>query len=209
MIYENDVHISSTEPNGTFYISDIEEPAWQSTMKMKLQQYLSGSSFELYHYNLLRKYQFSVNGMISNHVKQTQNENLMKHVKKKYSCLFGVIQDALDIPVFQYGFPYFFDFWTLLYNYAKSCILDVSTTPITILNGRQKISLISMDDTLNKFLAKVVIKMKKYTCCYENKRKQLILDYNSIIQKIIRVRYLNKFILEFLFHSTEIRKLNI
>ena len=197
------------ESNGMFYISDGEEPSWLSTMKMKLQKYEADTSFELYHYNILKKYEFEAGGRISQHITDTQNETLMKHLKDKYSSLHTVIDAALDIPVFQYGFPYFLNFWTLLNKYANSCILNITRSPIVILNGRQKINVINLDQSLTKYFVKVEKKMKKYITIYENKRKQLILDYNSIINQVLRSRYMNICILEFLFDAAEIKRLKI
>lgn len=212
---EEEYQLSSTEPelelesNGMFYISDGEEPSWLSTMKLKLQKYEAETSFELYHYNILKKYEFEAGGRISHHISDTQNETLMKHLKDKYSSLHTVIDAALDIPVFQYGFPYFMDFWTLLNKYAHSCILNITRSPITIINGRQKINVLNVEESLTKYFVKVEKKMIKYITIYENKRKQLILDYNTIINLVLRSRYMNICILEFLFDAAEIKRLKI
>lgn len=208
MIYSKKDYTSSdnnTETTGgVYYISDDREPAWLSSMQINLQKYLNDtSSCDIWHYNILRKYEISVNGGISSDIRFTQNDLLMKHIRNKYKSLKSAIESALDIPVFQYGFTCFYEFWSQLNNYANSCLLKISSRPIIIPNGSERIKIITTSEDLTKYLITVEKVLYRYITTFEHKKKQMIQENINTLRLRINVAYLDRYIMEFLHRRDE------
>jgi len=202
MTYSKENCIPSTDiltTGGVYYITDDREPAWLSSMQLSLQNYLNDtSSFDLRHYNILRNYELSVNGAISNDIRVTQNELLMNHIRNKYKSLKSVIVTALDIPVFQYGFSCFYEFWSQLNNYANSCLLKISSRPMIIPNGRERIKILTTSEKLTKYLINVEKVLYRYITIFEHKKKKMIQENINILRVVFNVAYLDRYIMEFL-----------